>query len=303
VEAPWDWNSVADFERRVAGGKRLSVVQWSSPFFSSVWCGGDCNFDASVFEKVREHGVIPFFSWGNSGVADRDVAVGEYDSYIAGWARAARVWGHPLFLRFDWEMNGSWFGWGIGNGGMGNTAAQYVAAWRHVHDLFVANGATNVTWVWCPNVAVAGTTSFRNIGAAYPGDAYVDWTCLDGYNGDDPWTSFSDLFGPAYRLIADRVAPTKPMIIGETGSTGSGGDKAQWISNMFRALPMYFPRIRGLLWFDKNERGVGGLSGHSDWTLERSRSSARAFAKGIHSRIFATNTFRSSTAAPIRPPR
>ena len=34
----------------------------------------------------------------------------------------------------------------------GNNAPLYVAAYRHIHDLFLAAGATNVIWAWCPNV-------------------------------------------------------------------------------------------------------------------------------------------------------
>ena len=47
-------------------------------------------------------------------------------------------------------MNGNWFAWMEGVNG--NQPGEYVAAWRHVHDIFTAVGATNVSWVWCPNV-------------------------------------------------------------------------------------------------------------------------------------------------------
>src|SRR5690349_24021953 len=45
---------------------------------------------------------------------------------------------------FDWQMNGDWqFPWSAQLNG--NTPADYIAAWRHVHDLFAQAGATNVT--------------------------------------------------------------------------------------------------------------------------------------------------------------
>jgi hypothetical protein len=248
---------------------------------------------------VREHGVIPFFSWASSGIADRDIAAGKYDSYITSWAAAARAWGHPFFLRFDWEMNGSWFPWGIGNSAVGNTPAEYVAAWRHVHDLFRAHAATNATWVWCPNVDPSGNVA--EFARLYPGARYVDWTCLDGYNGGDPWTSFRGLFATSYKIVT-QIAPGKPMIIGEVASTDSGGNKARWVTDMFSALRAGFPAIRGVLWFDKNEPGLGGLGGHSDWPLERSKAASAAFAKAIDTSAFASSKFRFSTAAPIPPP-
>src|SRR6185437_5226798 len=55
AEAPWDWNAVTDFEQQSSNGKAPSIIQWSSPFVSSAWCDGNCNFDAGTFEKVREH--------------------------------------------------------------------------------------------------------------------------------------------------------------------------------------------------------------------------------------------------------
>ena len=68
----------------------------------------------------------------------------------------------------------------LGEGANGNKPGEYVAAWRHVHDIFAAAGATNATWVWCPYADV--TPQPAPSPSYYPGDAYVDWTCLDGYN-------------------------------------------------------------------------------------------------------------------------
>lgn len=285
---------MTDFEQQNAGGKHLSVAHWSSPFNAS-FCSGNCNFDATTFQKARDNGVIPFFSWANTGIRDADVAAGAWDGYIRSWASAAKSWGHPFFLRFDWEMNGSWFDWGVGNDG--TSAADYVAAWRRVHDIFASVGATNATWVWCPNIDPR--EKLADLGSVYPGDSYVDWTCLDGYNGNDPWMSFTNLFADTYDKIME-IAPAKPMIIGEVGSTESGGSKAQWIGDMFAALATRFPNIRGVLWFDQNVHGPGG---YSDWPVETSSSSSAAFAAGIRSSAFATNTFATLAESRIRPPR
>jgi beta-mannanase len=108
-------------------------------------------------------------------------------------------------------MNGDWFPWDEGVNG--NTPGQFVQAWRHVHDIASAVGATNVTWVWCPNV-----TPINNLGEFYPGDAYVDWTCLDGYNwGTDPnghligWQTFDQIYHSAYQAVL-AIAPSKPLM-------------------------------------------------------------------------------------------
>jgi hypothetical protein len=278
-------------------GKPMSLIQWSSPFNDGAynWCGGNCSFQTSYFNNVRSHGSIPFFSWnpgpGGSGYTDAAIAAGSQDAYITSWARAAAAWSHPFLLRFAWEMNGNWFPWGVGNNG--TTTSDYVAMWRHVHDIFVAQGATNATLVWCPNIEFSGSADLASL---YPGDSYVDWTCIDGYNSGSPWSSFATLFGPTYdRLRA--VAPSKPVAIGEVASTESAGSKATWITDMFASLPVRFPAIKAILWFDKIE----SFQGHTDWQIESSSSAQAAFALAVQPLSYATNTFGSLATTPISP--
>lgn len=295
-EAPWSMTAASKFEQ--TAGKKVSIINWSSPFYLSN-CNGYCTFQTNEFNAVRNHGAIPFFSWnpgpGGGNFTDAKIAAGAQDSYITTWARAAKTWGHPFFLRFAWEMNGSWFPWGVGNNG--TTAADYVAMWRHVHDIFEYVGATNVTWVWCPNTDPYNTRT--PLGSVYPGRAYVDWTCLDGYNGNNPWTSFGDLFRASYEKITGKIAAWKPMIIGETASTESGGSKAQWIADALRVLPIEFPKVRGVLWFDKVESGPGG---HTDWPIESSTTASQAFATAIKASSYAANAYGGISASPIPPP-
>lgn len=295
-EAPWSMAAASKFEQIT--GKRVSVINWSSPFYLSD-CNGYCTFQTSQFNTVRDHGSIPFFSWnpgpGGGNFTDAKIAAGSQDTYITNWAKAAKSWGHPFFLRFAWEMNAPWFPWGVGNNG--TTAADYVAMWRHVHDIFDSVGADNVTWVWCPNVDPYNRRT--PMGSVYPGPTYVDWTCLDGYNGANPWTSFSGLFKSSYDKITGMLATGKPMIVGETASTEAGGSKAQWITAMLSKLPTEFPKIRGLLWFDKVEAGPGG---HSDWPIESSSSASKAFAAGIQGAAYAPNNFAQIGTSPIPPP-
>jgi hypothetical protein len=302
TNAPWDWNAVTDFEKLDAAGKGMSVATSGAQFYSKQYCGGYCGFQTALFTSVRNHGAIPMISWqsttdsAQSGFTDAEIAAGSQDPYITQWAQAAKAWGHPFFLRFDWEMNGNWLGWSPGVDG--NTAASFVAMWQHIHTIFVSAGATNATWVWCPNVDPNNTwTSLQSV---YPGDAYVDWTGLDGYNGDTPWTSFQSLYQSTYNTITRTLAPSKPMIIGEVGSTETGGSKAQWISNMLSELPTQFPKIHGVLWFDVSDPGPGG---HTDWPLESSPTAETAFATGINNPAYVANNYTNLNTSPIPAPK
>ena len=295
-------NSTTNFEAADAGGKHVSVVGWGEPFYSVGYCRGYCAFQTADYKYIRSRGAIPFVSWSSAEVepsgrnvlrasklTDAAVASGSQDAYITRWAKAAKAWGHPLFLRFDWEMNGAWFSWGTSRSGRPNSARSFVAMWKHVYRLFHQQGASNVTFVWCPNIDT--NHSFAPLSRLYPaGDrrsrTYVNWTCMDAYNpGGSSWTSFANLISPArpkmstYNAIL-HLARSKPMMLGEVGSSEHGGSKARWITDMFNALSSRFRRIRAVLWFEKFQGGP------RDWPIESSTSSRLAFRRAISRRAY-----------------
>jgi hypothetical protein len=302
--APQDMNAVSKFE--ALSGKPLSLLETYSPWAicSGSTCAPNQPFPAAELEKIRSYGAVPMFSWASERNGEvnepeyqlADIIAGTYDSYLRGWAREAKAWGHPFFLRFDWEMNGNWFPWGKGVNG--NQEGEYVAAWRHVHAIFAEVGATNASWVWCPYVDPNGGAALQS-SALYPGDGYVDWTGLDGYNKGtatgNPWRTFAYLFGPDYREITETLAPSKPMLIAEVASSESGGSKAGWIEEMFAQIPTAFPKVRGLMWFDYTDQG-------NDWPIETSATATAAFAAGISDSRYLTNSLGSLPDGPVPVP-
>src|SRR5438105_15657730 len=76
----------------------------------------------------------------------------------------------PVFIEWFPDMDTS---------SLAVSPASFVSAWRHVHDIFAARGATNAVWVWCPSAPGFASSTAQ---AYYPGDTYVDWACADGYN-------------------------------------------------------------------------------------------------------------------------
>jgi len=303
-EAPWDMGAVSALEK--IAGKSPSLINFSSPF-------ADCSkspcsfydFPAAEMERIRGHGSIPFFSWASQSTPASlsqpdfqlsDVIEGRYDAYIREWAEAAREWGHPFFLRFNWEMNGNWFAWMEGVNG--NQPGEYVTAWRHVHDIFTSVGATNATWVWCPNVDPGH--QLRDLKSLYPGDAYVDWTGLDGYNfGTNPasprgWMSFNELFRTTYDEIVEEIAPSKPLVISEVGSSEYGGSKAEWIADALHSARTEYAQLKAMVWFEKYDDGM-------DWPIESSSSSAAAFAGGIQDADYIGADFASTGSGPVAP--
>src|SRR5207245_7865937 len=174
------------------------------------------------------------------------IAAGAFDPYIDSWAVGLRTYGAPVLLDFGHEMDGNWYPWG--NAVNGNTPAQYVAAFRHVHDRFVAAGATNVQWVWNPDAWNPAGVDQRSF---YPGDAYVDWMAIDVYNwgaAAGQWASLAQLLGDMqiYNNLAG--LSSKPMMFAEWGSAEpiagdpAGVSKGQWIIDAASALGSQFPR-------------------------------------------------------------
>jgi hypothetical protein len=299
---PWNLSVLDAFEARAR--KSVSVIHWGQ----SWWRDGEYQpFYAGDFARARARGAIPLLTWGSwddAGGPDQPrfalaaIASGAHDRYLRAWASAASAWGQPLFLRFNWEMNGWWqFPWSARLNG--NIPAQYVAAWRHVHDIFTAAGASNVTWVWCPNVINSETVPLDQL---YPGDRYVDWVGLDGYNwGTDygnRWQSFPEVFSASYAALR-LLAPTKPIMIAEIGSQENGGDKAQWIRETMNAqLLAKYPAIKALIWFNWDANDPIQVA-----SIESSATATAAFGEAVGgSSIFLPGTFGDLQTSPIPPP-
>ncbi|HEY5194036.1 MAG TPA: glycosyl hydrolase [Solirubrobacteraceae bacterium] len=255
-------------------GRRPKVVMWYQSWSEPL-------FYEDQVRALAAQGMIPMINWHPMGAVPaeyslRAIASGRFDAYIRASARTAARWGHPMFIDFAQEMNIGGYAWSVGING--NTPALYVRAWRHVVSIFRAQGAGNVRWVWAPNTNCEGTCPFSEF---YPGNAWVNWVGLDGYNfanvDETPWKEFEQLFAPSYQILTSLT--DKPVMIAETSSTETGGSKAQWILNMRSSLLRSLPRVRLLVWFDRIKE--------TNWTIDSSPSSLAAFREVMSSPPFA----------------
>jgi hypothetical protein len=234
-----------------------------APVIHLAYYGWDGDWTGSVTQADLAAGRIPLISWEPHNIDFARIVNGSLDPMIIERAKASKALGKKLFLDFAAEMNGD-EAWN------GNNAPQYVAAYRHIHDLFVAAGVNNVVWAWCPNVT-DNHGGNRTTMDYYPGDAYVDWTGVDGYNWgttNGGWQTFQQVFQNIYPLLA---AKKKPILIGETASSEVGGDKAKWIDDIIPTLRTRFPLIKGIVWFDINKE--------EDWRVSSSPASEAAFIR------------------------
>lgn len=270
----------AEIEAFAVAAERLPDVV----MVSRDWASG--GFDRDTAQRLVDAGHLPMIAWEpwNHSLAlpgDRLRAVqpaygldtiteGHHDDTIRAWAKDAAEWGQPVALRFAHEMNGYWYPWA--ESANGNDDGDYVAAWRHTHDLFIEEGATNVIWVWSPNLSQPTLTPLAQL---WPGDGYVDWVGLVGYlgNGIDPaqWTpTFDELFGPT--LTELRAFTDQPIVITEIGATEAGGKKAEWTAHVLETVATR-DDIVGLMWFE--------IDKEADWRIVSSPEARAAFATGV----------------------
>jgi beta-mannanase len=255
--------------------------KWAPPFN---------DFDTTGVNAIRARGAMPLISWEprathqnfDASWSLNSIIDGDHDAYIHRWTHEVAVWGHPIYVRPMHEMNGDWTSWSPGVNG--NTAAEFIIAWRHIVDIARAEGATNIRWVWCPN-ADDGNPILTAYNKIYPGDDYVDWVGLVGYNWgtSQSWSSWQDLYGVFKHSIDEiRALTSKPLMIAEMGSAERGGNKAAWITTGFAQLLTDLPGVRALVWFDAFDARL-----QTDWRVDSSTQSLSAFRAVARSNAFA----------------
>ena len=257
-------------------GRQPDIVLYYKDFFDPLMTEEQAT-------ELSARGETPMVTWEpsqpTSGKPDAnlsDIASGHYDSYIREAARLVREYHSEVMIRFGHEMNISASLWGPGKDG--NVGTNFVDAWRHIVTIFREEGATNAKWVWCPNVDWGGVP-FEQY---FPGDSWVDYVALDGYNwgtyGTEVWQSMSRLFASSYDTIT-RLS-SKPVIFAKTSASEHGGNKADWIREGFlHAIPEQFPRVSAVIWFN-------AVDDNEDWRINTSPSALQAYREVVASSLY-----------------
>jgi hypothetical protein len=198
-------------------------------------------FQAGFATTVARRGAVPLVQMNPDKISVADVASGRYDSYLRTYAIAVRSYNHPVIVSFGHEMNGDWYSWGYRK----TSPVAFVAAWRHIVNLFRATGVHNVTWLWTVNIVDDPEYGkIPNPIKWWPGSRYVDWVGIDGYYFNSS-AVFSSLFGPTIATV--RTITNAPIIIAETAALPTAGQPAK-ITDLFAGIRSY--GLLGFVWFD-----------------------------------------------------
>ena len=239
-----------------ATGVRPNIVLYYSGWLEK--------FRSAFAIQVKNKGGVPFIQIEPSGVNLAAIAAGEFDTYLETFATAVASYGaktgQGVIIGFGHEMNGYWYSWAHRH----TSPAVFVAAWRHVVNVFRQQGADDVTWLWTVNI-ISEPAGIPSPAPWWPGSSYVTWVGIDGYYLKSSWT-FASLFGPTIKAV--RTLTFDPILISETGAAPAAGQPAK-IADLFAGTRAY--GLLGLVWFDANAV--------DDWRLT-SPASIAAFARG-----------------------
>jgi len=252
-------------------GTHLDLISYFALFDINDW-----NATAQYANVAKNNGSTLVVTWMANGYNAQELVNGKADNYIRDYAKGVKGFGDEIWLRPLHEANGDWYDWGVGKAGAGNTDANVAEAFRHIVKIFKEEGVTNVKWVWTTNASNqgSGTTLTGN----YPGDEYVDYISIDGYNWGkcqswSSWQTFSQVFKKAYNALANI---DKPLFIAEISSSELGGNKAEWITDMFEHFATDFSRVFAVMWFSQSKEANEG-----DWALNTSQAAVDAWKAGI----------------------
>ncbi len=181
-------------------------------------------------------------------------------------------------------MNGDWFAWGA-------QPDRFRTAWRKIHQIFRDQRATNVQWMFSPNILSPDKNPAEHLLPYYPGDDVVDVVGLDGYNFGDhhdrwhEWTSYSNVFE---RTLQAAQAWGKPLMISEVGCA-DGPRKPEWIKD-FLASVSADSRVSGFIYFNHDKR----REGEPNWRLDSDPESLRMFQAWAKQQTRSPRTVRQS---------
>jgi hypothetical protein len=239
----------------------------ATPDVVMYYSGWFVPFPTSFATTVADHGAAPLVQMDPDNVSIAAIASGRYDGYLSLYAETVKAYGHPVILSFGHEMNGNWSVWGYKH----ISPVEFVAAWRHIVNVFRALGVHNVTWLWTVNIINdARSGRVDGLNQWWPGSSYVSWVGIDGYYLEPNW-QFAPLFGPTIGAV--RALTSDPILIAETGAVPTAGQPAK-ITDLFAGIRSY--GLLGFVWFD-SANTIG-----QDFSINTPAATA-AFRKGASS--------------------
>lgn len=212
-----------------------------------------------------------------------DIYRGEKDEELRNFARQIKGFSHPFLFRLNNEMNTDWTSY---SGAVNLYDPDiFIETWKRMYNIFKEEGVNNAIWIFNPFDGNYPPCKWNNFLAYMPPVEYVQLIGLTGYNAGtynypiETWREFKDIYDSIRRTYMPFFSEF-PWVIPEFGSSSIGGDKAQWITDMFKALPDY-PQIKAAVWFSCPDYAANGEVSRPFW-LDETPETIEAFRKGVN---------------------
>jgi mannan endo-1,4-beta-mannosidase len=245
-DAPGSYTGVDQFARAI--GRQPNIVSYYSHWMTP--------FRAAFATAAAKRGAETLVQIAPQNTPLASIVSGRYDSYLRKYARAVKAFRSPVILSFGHEMNGTWYSWGLGQ----TPPAEFVAAWRHIVNLFRNLGTRNVVWMWTVNIIGLPHHSPAPT-QWWPGSSYVNWVGIDGYYRS-PAVRFDSVFGPTIANV--RELTHDPILIAETATEPSPEQSAQ-ITDLFSGVRTY--GLLGFVWFNEDDFSASSPRVIQHWRL------------------------------------
>jgi hypothetical protein len=236
--------------------QRFTIAVGHKPNLVLYYSAWGEEFQTQFADEVWNNGAIVIVQINPRRASLQAIASGRYDSYIRAYAIQVRAFGHPVVVGFGHEMNGSWYPWGYHH----VTPVVWIAAWRHIVNVFRREGAGNVTWLWTVNIVGRRIPSPQ---AWWPGAGYVTWIGIDGYYRAAS-SNFTNVYGPT--ITAIRRFAKDPILLSEI-AIGPRSNPSGQMPALFSAI--HARHLLGLVWFD--------APASQNWRLETNPAALAAF--------------------------
>ena len=210
-------------------------------------------------------------------VSNSDIVSGSKDRQLREVAKTIRESGKQVWIRplHEFNLEPSVYKWCI-YPFTPEKVEMYKKSWRHIVSIFREEKA-NVKFQWCIN-GKNPRDDKTPYSTFYPGDDVVDFVGVDLYNrcgiSSNVFSSFKTLFTPCYDQL---IKFNKPIFIGETSSTGIGGDKAAWVRDAWEALARDFPKVKTVNFF-LEDKGDGQWGLHTQREIDNFVNGCNAYA-------------------------
>ncbi len=249
--------------------------------------------DGKITEMTLQVCTIDHSALDSAKNPNFEVIDGLWDDQIRKYAKAFKAFSHPILFRVNNEMNTDWCTYS------GVVTLQdpdiYKMVFDRIYNIFAEEGVDNVIWIFNPQYGNYPPASFNHYMNYYPGNDKIQLLGVTKYNTGnyfyelyhEEWNDFKPSFDGLNDLYL-QTFPDTPWIVTEFASSSYGGDKVQWMKEMFTHMGDY-KNIKAAVWFNWGDKDFREGMEHivaRPYFLDETPETLDVFRRGVKGEFF-----------------